>query len=332
MLSRRRLLTFAAGAGLAARTGGFAMPAAAQTIGKPARMIVGFAPGGLLDAAARLLVEHMAGYAPSLIVDNKPGAGGRISLEALKTAEPDGSVMALLPIDQLALYPHIYSRLSYKPLEDFTPVAAVCSFEFLLVVGPRVPAEVKSLADFIAWCRSNPAAASFGSGGAGTQPHFLGLALGRTAGFDFVHVPYKGAGLAVQDVLGGHLAVVIGSIGSLLPHVQAGKLRTLATAAPRRSTALADVPTFREAGYPAIENIGSGRMGAILPARASADVVANLHKAVAAACALDAVKAGLAKLGLEPLQASPAGFAQIIATETRHWAEAVKVSGFKPMD
>jgi tripartite-type tricarboxylate transporter receptor subunit TctC len=240
--------------------------------------------------------------------------------------------MALVPIDQLALYPHIYSRLNYKPLEDFAPVAAVASFEFLLVVGPRVPPEVKALADFIVWCRSNPAAASFGSGGAGTQPHFLGLALGRAAGFEFVHVPYKGAGLAVQDVLGGHLPAVIGSIGSLLPHVQSGALRTLATAAPRRNAALADVPTFREAGYPAIENIGSGRMGMILPARASADVVAGLGNAVTAACALDAVKAGLAKLGLEPLHASPAGFAQIIATESRHWAEAVKASGFKPME
>ncbi len=327
MLNRRRFLTGAAAAGLAA-------PAAAQTIGKPARMIVGFAPGGLLDSAARLLVERTAGYAPSLIVDNRPGAGGRISLEALKAADPDGSVMALVPIDQLALYPHIFSRLSYKPLEDFTPVAGVASFEFLLVVGPRVPPEVKTLADFIAWCRSDPAAASFGTGGAGTQPHFLGLALGRAAGFDFVHVPYKGAGPAVQDVLGGHLPAVISSIGSLLPHVQAGagKLRTLATAAPRRSAALPDVPTFREGGYPAIESIGSGRMGVFLPARAPAETVATLNKAVAAACALDAVKAGLAKLGLEPLQASPAELAQIVAAETQHWAEAVKASGFKPME
>jgi tripartite-type tricarboxylate transporter receptor subunit TctC len=332
MLSRRRFLGAAASAGIAAPALRLARPAGAQTVAKPARMLVGFAPGGLLDATARLLVEHIRGYAPSLIVDNKPGAGGRISLEALKGAEADGSVMALVPIDQLALYPHIYNRLSYKPLEDFAPVAAVCSFEFLLAVGPRVPAEVKSLADFIAWCRANPAASSFGTGGAGTQPHFIGLAVGRAAGFDFVHVPYKGASPVVQDVLGGHLAAVISSIGSLLPHIQSGGLRTIATAGSRRSAALPVVPTFREAGYPAIESIGSGRMGVIVPARTPADAIAALDKAVSAACALDPVQEGLARLGLTPLRASPKEFTQIIATETGHWAEAVKASGFKPMD
>ena len=147
-----------------------------------------------------------------------------------------------------------------------------------------------------------------------------------------MHVPYKGASPVVQDVLGGHLAAVVSSIGSLLPHIQSGGLRTIATAAPRRSSALSDVPTFREAGYPAIESIGSGRMGVIVPARAPAGAIAALDKAVSEACALDAVKEGLAKLGLTPLQAAPPAFAQMIATESRHWAEVVQASGFKPMD
>jgi tripartite-type tricarboxylate transporter receptor subunit TctC len=331
MLSRRRFLT-AAGAGLAAHPLALAGQARAQTIAKPARMLVGFAPGGLVDATARLIVEHMKGYAPSLIVDNRAGAGGRLALDALKAAESDGSVMALAPIDQLVLYPHIYSRLSYRPLEDFAPVTGVCSFQFLLVVGPKVPAEAKSLADFVAWCKANPASATFGSGGAGTQPHFLGLALGRAAGFDFVHVSYKGAGLAVQDAIGGHLPAVIGSIGSLLPHLQSGALRALVTAAPHRGATLPDVPTVREAGYPALENIGSGRMGVFVPARTPSDAVAALNKDVAATCSLEAVKTGLAKLGLDPLAGSPSQFGELIATETRHWAEAVKSSGFKPMD
>jgi tripartite-type tricarboxylate transporter receptor subunit TctC len=282
-------------------------------------MVIGFAPGGLLDNAARLLIEHVKGYAPSLIVDNRPGAAGRVSLEALKTADADGSVMGLVPTDQLTLYPHIYRRLSYRPREDFAPVASVCSFHFLLAVGPRVPAEVGSLADFITWCRSNPADASYGSGGAGTQPHFLGLALARAASFEFVHVPYKGAGPVVQDVVGGHLAAVVSSIGSLLPHLQAG-------------TALPDVATFAEAGYPSLTGIGSGRMGVFLPARASADTIATLHKAIRGALATDAVKAGLGRLGLEPLEATPSAFAQLIASETERWAENVKASGFKPLN
>jgi tripartite-type tricarboxylate transporter receptor subunit TctC len=332
MLSRRRFLSAAASVGVAAPALRLATPAAAQTIAGPARMLVGFAPGGLVDAAARLIVEPLKGYAPSLVVDNRGGAGGRLALETLKSSEPDGSIMALAPIDQLVLYPHIYTRLSYRPVEDFAPVAGVCSFQFLLVVGPKVPAEVKTLADFIAWCRANPAAASFGSGGAGTQPHFLGLALGRAAGFDFAHVSYRGANLAVQDAIGGHLTAVIGSIGSLLPHIEGGALRALATAAPQRSAVLPAVPTVREAGYPAIEAIGSGRMGVFVPARTPAATIAALSKAISAACALDGVKAGLAKLGLDPLEASPSELAQLIVAETQHWAEAVKASGFKPME
>jgi tripartite-type tricarboxylate transporter receptor subunit TctC len=295
-------------------------------------MVIGFAPGGLLDNTARLLIEHIKGYAPSLIVDNRPGAAGRVSLEALKTADADGSAIGLVPTDQLTLYPHIYRRLSYRPREDFAPVAAVCSFQFLLAVGPRVPPDVRSLADFIAWCRSNPAAASYGTGGVGTQPHFLGLALARAAGFDFVHVPYKGAGPVVQDVVGGHLAAVVSCIGSLLPHLEAGTLRALGTMAPSRSAALSDVPTFAEAGYPSLTGIGSGRMGVFLPARASAGTIAALHKAIGAALATDAVKTGLARLGLEPLEASPSAFAELIASETERWAENVKASSFKPLD
>jgi tripartite-type tricarboxylate transporter receptor subunit TctC len=166
----------------------------------------------------------------------------------------------------------------------------------------------------------------------GTQPHFLGLALARAAGFDFVHVPYKGAGPVVQDVTGGHLAAVVSSIGSLLPHLQAGSLRALGTMAPSRSAALPSVPTFVEAGYPSLTSIGSGRMGVFLPARGAAGTIAALHKAISAALATDAVKAGLGRLGLEPLEASPSAFAELIASETERWAENVKASAFRPID
>jgi tripartite-type tricarboxylate transporter receptor subunit TctC len=195
-----------------------------------------------------------------------------------------------------------------------------------------VPAEVKSVADFVAWCRADPAAATFGTGGTGTQPHFLGLTLARAAGVDLVHVPYKGAGLVTQDVLGGHLAAIVSSIGSLLPHIQSGGLRPLATAAPRRSATLADVPTFREAGYPALETIGSGRLVVLAPARTPAPAITALGKEINEACARSAVKEGLAKLGLDPLQASPAELARLLATDTQHWAEAVQASGFKAME
>ena len=221
MLCRRKVLG-GASAALASYLTPLAGSGVAQTIARPARMLVGFPAGSGPDAVARLVAEHMQGYAPSMIVENRAGAGGRIALEALKTSEPDGSVMVLTPVDQLALFPHVYNRLSYHPTEDFAPVATVCTLQFMLAISPKVPPNVSSLKEFIAWCRANPAEATYGSPGAGTHPHFIGFKLARAAGFDFVHAPYKGAPPLVQDMLGGHLTAGIVPIGSLLPHVQAG--------------------------------------------------------------------------------------------------------------
>jgi tripartite-type tricarboxylate transporter receptor subunit TctC len=255
MLSRRRFVGAATLAGVAAHMPSLTTGAAAQAVAKPARLLVGFPSGGAPDLVARLLAEQMKGYAPALIVDNRTGAGGRIALEALKGSEADGSVMALTPLDQLTLFPHIYSRLGYKPLEDFAPVATVCSVQFLLAIGPRVPPNVRVLRDFIAWCRENPPAAFYGTAGAGTHPHFIGMALAQATGLEFSHAAYKGGVAAVQDVLGGHLAACISTIGTLLPSVRSGVLRASATTAPRRSVALPDVPTFAEEGYPMLESM-----------------------------------------------------------------------------
>jgi tripartite-type tricarboxylate transporter receptor subunit TctC len=329
MLNRRRLLTTAAAVlvncHLAPFKAGFA-----QTIGKPARLIVGFPPGGAQDVLARLLAEHIKGYAPSVIVDNRPGAGGRVALETLKGSVADGSIMGFTPVDQLALFPHIYSQLGYKPLEDFAPVTPVCAVHFLLGIGPRVPAKVTTVGDFVRWCRENPKAATYGTAGAGTHPHFIGISFARAAGFEFVHVPYKGGVTAMQDVLGGHLAACVSTIGTMLASIQSGGLRALATTAPRRSAELPDVPTFREVGYPTPESIE--RFGLLVPAGTPGDTVELLNVAIRKALRTDAVRAGLAKLSFEPVETSPGEFAKLIALETRRWAEVVKASGFQPMD
>lgn len=330
MLNRRSFITRIASAGIVAHAVSLVRLAQAHSVPKPARMIVGFPAGGPPDVVARLLAEHIKGYAPSLIVDNRPGAGGRIALEALKNSDADGSVMVLTPVDQLALFPHIYSRLSYKPFEDFAPVSPVCSVQFLLTVGPRVPASVKSLADFIGWCRENPQMAVYGTPGAGTHPHFLGVTLAHAARFEFAHVAYKGSAGAVQDVIGGHLSACIGTIGALLPNIQSGALRALATSAPDRSRALPNVPTFKELGYSKLESME--RFGIVAPVRTPANAIQALHNAIRDALGMDAVKAGLAKLALEPVQGSPSEFMRLIRLETERWAEVVKASGFKPMD
>jgi tripartite-type tricarboxylate transporter receptor subunit TctC len=327
MLTRRHFIAASVGVGsclTAPRT-----PAIAQTITKPSRLIVGFPAGGSIDAVARLLVENMKGYAPSLIVDNRPGAGGRTALDMLKGGEADGSVIGITPGDQLTLFPHVYNRLSYKP-GDFTPVTTICSVQFLLTIGPMVPADIRSLADFIAWCRGNPKVALFGTAGAGSRPHFLGTMLARAANFDFAHLPYKGNQQAVQDLLGGHVAANVSTIGNTLPQVQSGALRALATTAPRRSAALPDVPTFGELGYPMLE--GVEWFGIVVPSRTPAGVVAGLHEAILGALRNDDFKAGLAKLSFDALQLASEDFAQLMKSDTERWAGIVKAAGFTPVE
>lgn len=330
MLSRRRFVNVSAGTGTAACLTAATRPARAQAIANPARLVVGLPPGGAPDAVARLLAGHMKGYAPSMMVDNRPGAGGRIALEAVKASVADGSVMVLAPVDHLALFPHIYRRLGYRPIEDFSPVSTVCSVQFLLAIGPRVPASVKGLADFIAWCRDNPEAAAYGTAGAGTHPHFLGVTLAEAAGFAFVHAPYKGGVAALQDVVGAHLAACIATIGTVLPNLRSGALRALATTAPQRSIVLPDVPTFGEAGYPRLESVE--RFGVLVPAGAPPATIAALHAAIRGALETDAVRAGLARLSLELAPSTPAEFARLIAADTSRWAAVVKASRFEPMD
>jgi tripartite-type tricarboxylate transporter receptor subunit TctC len=330
MLNRRRFVTTSAAGILAGQLAPFASASLAQIIAKPARLIVGFPPGGAPDVIARLIADHIKGYAPSVVVDNRPGAGGRLALEMLKGATADGSVMGFTPVDQLALFPHIYRQLGYKPLEDFAPVTPVCAVQFLLSVGPRVSANVKTIGDFIDWCRDNPKAATYGTAGAGTHPHFIGISLARAAAVPFVHVPYKGGVAAMQDVLGGHLAACVSTIGTLLPSIQSGGLRAFATTAPRRSSALPDVPTFKESGFPMLDSVE--QFGLVLPAGTSPNVVEHINQAVRKVLRTDAVKRGLTKLSVDPSDSSPSEFAQLITSETRRWGRIVAESGFQPMD
>jgi tripartite-type tricarboxylate transporter receptor subunit TctC len=330
MPSRRHFLRIAGAVALVSRGAALAKPAVATPMVKPARLIVGFPPGGAVDMVARLVADNVKGYASSIIVDNRPGAGGRIALQTLKGAPSDGSVIALTPVDQLALFPHVYRDLGYKPLEDFAAITPVCEVQFLIVVGPRVAPAVRTIEQFVDWCRRNRDIASYGTAGAGTHPHFVGIALAQAAGFEFVHVPYKGGVTAMQDVLGGHLAASIGTVGTFLPGMQSGGLRALATTAPRRSASLPDVPTFREAGYPMLESLEW--FGLVAPAGTPADAVDRLDKDVRQVLATDTAKVQLAKLGFEPAPASPSAFSELIASQTRRWAQIVKSSGFRPLD
>lgn len=305
----------------------------AQTpaLAKPARIVVGFPPGGSADLMARALAQQLGSYAPSVIVDNKPGAGGRIALEALKNAEPDGSTLVITPSSMVALYPHVYKKLSYDPLKDFTPVAMMASFPFVLAVGPLVPAQVKTVAEFLAWCRANPKLAAYASPGNGSTPHFAGVALARAAQVDLTHVAYKGGAPAMNDVLGGQIAANMAVISNALPLLQTGKLRALAITGAVRSPALPEVPTLIESGYRDV--LVTEWFGVFLPARAPADLSVRLNAAVRDALGTRAVQEVLAKASFDAAAPStPAEFGRMLKAEIDRWGAIVKASGFTPED
>jgi tripartite-type tricarboxylate transporter receptor subunit TctC len=324
--TRRRLV--AASCASLASVWRIAPRADAQDARRATRMLVGFPPGGSTDVIARLLVPEMKGYAATIVVENRAGAAGRIALEILKAAAADGSVIALTPAPLIVLAPFVYKTLNYRPQQDFVPVSTVCSAPDLLAIGPLVPRDVRTLADFVAWCRANPARATYGSPGAGTQQHLVGAILGRTAGFEFLHVPYQGAAPSMQDLLGGQIASNIHPIVTALAHIASGNLRGLAVTSPERSAELPGVPTMKEAGYPALEMVQW--YGIFVPARTPAQIVDRLNGTIRDALKTPEVKSGLARLSLEVAGNSPVEFARQIKLETERWGPIVKASGFTP--
>jgi tripartite-type tricarboxylate transporter receptor subunit TctC len=324
MITRRDLLTVSA-AGAAISAAGLVQRAIAQPLAKTVHILTGFTPG-LQDALARLIAGQMRDYAETIVVETRPGAAGRIAVEAVKTADADGTVMLLAPLGFMMLFPHVYKTLRYEP-RDFTPVSTVASTPTLLTVGPKVPGDVRTLADFVAWCRANPTQATYGTAGVGTTLHFLGALLGRTAGFDFVHVPYQGNG-SIQDLLKGEIASAIMPVGSSLGLVRSGDLRALVTTGPRRSSFLPDVPTVGESGYPSLEDLTW--YGFFVPAKTPANIVERLNGSIQAALRVDEVRSGMLKLAVEPDAIATGDFARLIASESERWKAIVQAIGFTP--
>ena len=308
----------------------FAQPIT-PVLNKPLRIVVGFPAGGSADTLARVLAQQLAGVAPSVIVDNKPGAGGRIALEAVKNSEADGATLVLTPASMVAVYPHIYRKLQYDPIVDFAPVGRIAEAPFILAVGPQVPAEVKTLADFIKWGKTNPTLASYGSSGAGSIPHFTGVALSKATGLDWAHVAYKGAAPAMNDLLGGQIAANVSVMSNALPHVQSGKLRALAVSSTKRNAALPTVPTFAEAG--AKEAAAVEWFGVFAPVKTPTDVINRLSQAISAAERTKPFQDALIKGGFDAVETdSPATFASVLKTDISRWSQIVKASGFTPED
>jgi len=225
---------------------GLAAPLTTQAQDKPpVRILVGFPPGGSVDIVARLLAERLRALLDqNIIVENKPGAAGRVALGDLRRAAPDGNTLVLAPSGALVILPWLYKNIGYDPAKDFSPVARVTTFDFAVTAGPGSPAgNIKAVMD---WFKANPAKASYGTSGAGTVPHFAGLLLGQAAGVNMVHVPYKGGAPAAQDLIGGQIPLMVDTASETIEHHRAGRLRILAVTGESRSQALPDVPTLRE--------------------------------------------------------------------------------------
>jgi tripartite-type tricarboxylate transporter receptor subunit TctC len=318
---RRRFLALAAAAAVSGR----AAAQAAST--RLARFYVGFPPGGSTDVVARLLASQLKGYADTVIVENLPGAAGRLAVARVKSSAPDGASVLVSPAAMMSLYPHVYTRLAYEPLKDFTPVTAVGTVAFCLAVSSAaVPAQVRTLAELAEWLRGNPKARSYASGGAGTPMHFLGVMVAKHFNLDLTHVPYKGAAPMVQDLLGGQIAFGFTVVGDSLPHIESGKLRAIAVSSVERSPYLPLVPTFAESGAPQI--LSQENFGLYLPAGAPPERVQRLAAGVRDAMGSAEVKAGLAKLACAPTAMSPTEFRQFLEADLQRWGPVVKASGF----
>lgn len=331
MQDRRNFVkSLSAGAALAA-FGGIASRSAFAQGGGPleqVRILYGFPAGSAGDSVARRVAEKIGNtsYTKNMgVVENKPGAGGRIALENLRNAVGDGSVIVLSQVSAFSIYPHIYSKLPYQA-KDFEPISIGAIMHHGLAVGPAVPAEVKTLKDFLAWCKNNPDKASFGSPGAGTQPHLLGALLGLRSGIKLSHVPYRGTAPAVSDLAGGQIAAVMGPSGDFLSYYKAGKLRVLGTSGPQRNPYLPNVPTFAEQGFNDLT--AEEWFGFYANAKTPFDVRQRAHAAIVTALKSDALKESVGVVGLIATSSTPEEMARSQQAEFERWGPLVKQIGF----
>lgn len=327
--SRRRLLALAAAAAAAA-AGPLGARAQASFATRPVRVVVPFAAGGATDVIARVLGEHMAKrFGQPVVVENKPGAAGLIAGETVAKSPPDGMAVMLGTTSAMLTNKYLYKKTSYDPLTDLTPLVRVCLAPIALVVTADTPA--RTLQEFMAWIQAHKGRLSYGSYGIGSHAQLVCTTLSEIAGADMAHVAYRGEAPMVQDLLAGQVKIGMGSLLSLKPHLDAGKLRALAVTGPRRVPLLPDVPTFAEAGYrqDALSLVGwlaiAGPKG--LPADVARQWADAANQAVAS-------REGLARIiaaGFVPVDDdTPQGFARLWAQEGPLWGRLLQAAGVQP--
>lgn len=303
------------------------LPALSQTSNKTLRIVVPYPAGGSTDVLARLIGSKLQGtYAPSVVVENRTGAAGRIAMEFVKNADPNSATVLINSSSSFSVYPYVYKKLGYAPLTDFSPVSTLCDFEFTINGGPAVPAEVKSLQELVRWVKADPATrGKIGIPAMGTILHFTATRLAQATGMELTYVPYRGGAPVVADVLGGHLPLGFNQVGDLVQFLDAGKLRVFGMSGAQRSAVMPNVPTFKESGY---DVTVAEWFGFLMPAKAPAAEVAQLNAAVRNVLTHPEVREAFRKMNFKARGESPEEFARLIRSEYESWGPVVRATGF----
>ncbi len=322
--TRRALGSAALGVGLTLAAGG---PARAQTYpSKPIRMVVPFPPGGGNDVIARVVAQKLsARFGQSVVVDNRAGANGIVGLQAVMQAPADGYTLGIAAAGPMAVNPSLYEKLAYDPLKDFAPITNMVNYPLLLVTHPSVPA--KSMQELLTLARQKPGTLFFASPGSGNSGHLAGELLNALAKVRTVHVPYKGQGPAVADLLAGQVQMLYSSIPSVLPLVQQGRLNALAVGSAQRLSSLPNVPTIAESGVPGYE--AYSWIGIVAPARTPRDIILKLNHEIVDILRQKDTEQELLAQGAIPVGDTPEHFGSYIKDEIAKWGAVVKSANIK---
>ena len=291
------------------------------------RLIVPFPPGGSTDILARAIAPKLAmALGQTVVIDNKPGAGGSLGAAEAAKAEPDGNTLLMGHIGTLAVNPSMYPKLPYDPLTSFVPVAFVARVPNVLVVNAASP--IRSLRGLVEAARAQPGQLTYSSGGNGSAAHITFESLKLKTGIFMLHIPYRGTAPSVTDVIAGQVDCTFTGAPAVIPHVRSGRLRALAVSSPQRVAALPDVPTVAESGYPGFE--ADQWYGVVAPAGTPRAVVTRLNAEINQALALPDVAQQLAVEGAMPMPTTPQAFGDLIRREIPRWAEVVRAGNVKP--
>jgi tripartite-type tricarboxylate transporter receptor subunit TctC len=318
MVTRRALLACAALGPILARA-----KAAEAWPQRPVKIVVPFAAGGNTDGIARVIGQNLSeSFATQFVIENKPGADGAIAAEAVKVASADGYTLFMAALPQIAIFPAM-TKVAYDPVKDFAPISNVGSNPFALIVHPSFPAQ--NLAELVAYVRSKPGEITYASGGTGSLGHLSMALFAKRAGLEMTHVPYKGGGPAIADVIAGHVPMYFANLSEALPQAKGGTVRAIAVSSEVRTRQLPEVPTVAESGFPGFRTVTWN--GLMAPAATPKAIVDLLASAVAKAVKDQGVSQKLTGYGVDPVGDDPAHFASTIAIDVAMWSEAIKLAG-----